>query len=299
MDGMHSGTKIALGVTGLCLVGAIGFGLFTNVVETNSTGLKLTSGGSILADNLAPGRYFTVPLYTRLVSMPRAVQTYISDKSETGLSDGIFYAIRFSVNWRITDAGLYYKSFGGRGDFAGDPAGPGTNQIDNIVYAHVKEAMRNVDSQAVLSTTAEQLFKVPLEQSNAKLKEFGLEALDVGLPEIDLNTSAKDAALEQQVQKVKTQVSAIKADGDVKSADIRAETTRKVGETLGAAKEYVGQVRGQADAEALRLLGQAVPDTKLYGVLRAAEAVQNLPKGSKVMIGTDSPLYQYLQGRME
>ncbi|MGE5674074.1 MAG: SPFH domain-containing protein [Mycobacterium leprae] len=293
--------RIGLILLGLLLVVAVGFGLFTDVVPTNAVGLRISSGGQVLATDLAPGRYLVVPAYTHLAYLPQTLQTYISDKSEVNANDKTFYEVQFAVVWRIADAKLYYKTFAGKAGFSGNPSAAGTTQVDNIVYANVKEALRSVDSQSIKTgtrTDGQRFFGEAVKRSDEALREFGIAISDIRLTSVDLAPSSRASALNAQVQSVATQAAEITAKGNLKVAEINSVTTKQAGEILGEAETYVGQKRGAADAEALRLTRQAVPDPALYKLVQAAGVVENLPEGTRMVIGPESDLYQFLQGAM-
>lgn len=282
-------------LVGLALVGMLAFAVFTDVVEPNSVGLRVSSGGRILDKNLPSGRYLIVPGVNRLVSITKASFPYISDKSHVASTDGVQFDVNFAIPWVISDPEIYWKSFGTTA-----PA-PGTQQVDNIAYSDVKEALRGLDSQTIkigFSGSGGQqvsIFQDTIERTNKKLSSFGIEVKEIRLSEVDLQPSAKDAALKSQVQAVNALADQVAAQARAQVAEINARTTKKVGEIAGDANQYDGKRRGEADAEALSILRAAVPDPALYQQLEATKALMNLPEGTKVVLGPDNPLYQVLQ----
>ncbi|HEY3368351.1 MAG TPA: SPFH domain-containing protein [Symbiobacteriaceae bacterium] len=281
----------------LLLIGAIGFAMFTDVIEPNSEGLRVSSGGKILDKGLAPGRYLIVPGVNHLVSITKASFPYLSDKSHVASSDGVQFDVNFAIPWVISDAEQYWKAFG-----TTNP-GPGGQQVDNIAYSDVKEALRGLESQKikvgfVKSTTGgedESIFKETIVRTNQKLSQFGVAVKEIRLAEVDLQPSAKETALKSQVQAVGAMADQITAQARAQVAEISARTTKKVGEIAGEANQYDGKRRGEADAQALHILRDAVPDPALYQQLEATKALMNLPEGTKLVLGPENPLYQTLQ----
>lgn len=281
---------------GFLFIGLIGFAAFTDVIEPNSVGLRVSSGGKILSKDLTPGRYVTVPGINHLVSITRASFPYLSDKSHVASVDGVQFDVNFAIPWVISDPELYWKAFA-----TTDPS-PGTRQVDNIAYSDVKEALRGLDSQAIKvgvtrkgSSEAESIFKETIVRTNKKLSQFGIEVKEIRLAEVDLQPSAKEAALKSQVQAVSALAEQITAQARAQVAEINARTTKKAGEIAGEANEYDGKRRGEADAAALQILRSAVPDPALYQQLEATKALTNLPEGTKVFLGPGNPLYETLQ----
>jgi len=283
-------------LAGLLLIGLIGFSAFTGVIEPNSVGLRVSSGGKILSKDLAPGRYLIVPGVNHLVSITRASFPYLSDKSHVASTDGVQFDVNFAIPWVISDPELYWKAFA-----TTDPS-PGTRQVDNIAYSDVKEALRGLNSQAVRvgvtrqgSAEADSIFTETIVRTNKKLTQFGIEVKEIRLAEVDLQPSAKEAALKSQVQAVAAMAEQITAQARAQVAEINARTTKKAGEIAGEANEYDGKRRGEADAEALRILRTAVPDPALYQLLQATKAMMSLPEGTKLVLGPNNPLYETLQ----
>jgi regulator of protease activity HflC (stomatin/prohibitin superfamily) len=283
-------------IAAILLIGMIGFNIFTDVVQPHSVGLRLSSGGRILAKNLAPGRYLTVPGVNRLVSITKASFPYQSDKSHVASTDGVQFDVNFAIPWVISDPELYWKAFAST-----DPA-LGTRQVDNIAYSDVKEALRGVDSQAIkvgvingTSGEVASIFTETIVRTNKKLTQFGIEVKEIRLAEVDLQPSSKEAALKSQVQAVSAMAEQITAQARAHVAEINARTTKKAGEIAGEANEFDGKRRGEADAAALQILRNAVPDPALYQQLEATKALMNLPEGTKIVLGPGNPLYETLQ----
>lgn len=278
-------------LAGFLLIGLIGFAVFTGVIEPNSVGLRVSTGGKILSKDLAPGRYIIMPGVNRLVSITKASFPYLSDKSHVASADSVQFDVNFAIPWVISDAELYWKAF------ATTDSAPGNRQVDNIAYSDVKEALRGLDSQAIKMGVAkgESIFQETIVRTNKKLSQYGLQVKEIRLAEVDLQPSAKDAALKSQVQAVAALAEQITAQARAQVAEISAKTTKKAGEIAGEANEYDGRRRGEADAESLRILRTAVPDPALYQQLEATKALTNLPEGTKVFLGPNNPLYETLQ----
>ena len=133
-----------------------------------------------------------------------------------------------------------------------------------------------------------------------KLKELGIELLDVRFKRINYNHSVVEKIYERMISERQQIASKFRSEGEGEAARILGNKERDLNEISSEAYKKVQTIQGQADAEAsqiyARAYGQNPKAAELYEFIKTMEMYRNtLGKQSTLVLSTNSDLFKFLK----
>ena len=127
---------------------------------------------------------------------------------------------------------------------------------------------------------------------------FGVEIIDVRIKRADF-PEAVTASIFNRMRAERDRIAArFRAQGAEEDRKIRAATDRERDVILAVAQRESNQVRGEGEAEAIRILAEALnSDPEFFAFRRSLLSYQIQIKGQDTIVfSADSPLFRYLSG---
>ncbi len=127
---------------------------------------------------------------------------------------------------------------------------------------------------------------------------FGVEIIDVRIKRADF-PEAVTASIFNRMRAERDRIAArFRAQGAEEDRKIRATTDRERDVILAVAQRESNQVRGEGEAEAIRILAEALnSDPEFFAFRRSLLSYQIQIKGQDTIVfSADSPLFRYLSG---
>ena len=231
------------------------------------------------------GLNFKIPLIQNVVLLEKRILSFDIPKT-LGLSSDLkpFEIDNYSC-WRIVDPIAFVKTMRTE-DVA-------TERLKNIVYSQLRAAIGGETLKDVVDTKRTAIMAQVLARSNAQVREYGLEIMDVRIKRTDLPN--RQAIFQRMNADREKMANMYRAEGESASRDIRslAEKTRDV--ILAEAQKTSTIMRGEADAAAMRIFADAIVTSPgFYEFTKSLELYKkSFSANSRVILSTDDPLMQF------
>jgi membrane protease subunit HflC len=133
-----------------------------------------------------------------------------------------------------------------------------------------------------------------------KLKEFGIELLDVRLKRVNYNPDVLGRIYQRMISERLQIAQRFRSEGEGEAARIAGQKERDLNEIQSTAYRRVQEIRGESDAKATEIYARAYTQnpqaSEFYGFLKSMETYRKvLTKESTLILSTDSDLFNLLK----
>src|SRR5678815_5609268 len=133
-----------------------------------------------------------------------------------------------------------------------------------------------------------------------KLKEFGIELLDLRLKRVNYNPDVLDRIYQRMISERRQIAQRFRSEGEGEAARIAGQKERDINEIQSTAYRRVQEIRGESDAKASEIYARAYTQNpqaaEFYNFLKSMETYRRvLTKESTLILSTDSDLFQLLK----
>jgi membrane protease subunit HflC len=107
----------------------------------------------------------------------------------------------------------------------------------------------------------------------------------------------QEKVYERMVSERKRQAAQFRSEGEGTKAEIIGQMEKELKSIVSGAYRKAEEIRGEADAEATRIYGEAFnQDPEFYAFFKTLETYKEAPYNNTfVIMGTDSDYYQFLK----
>jgi len=232
--------------------------------------------------------------FQSILRFDRRLRVYDPRPSEFLTRDKKNLVIENYVAWRIEDPDLFVK---GVGDTASAEM-----RLHDIIWSGLSAALGTVDLESLVSASAEKVQSatmLDLMTTNADrtaLAQYGIRVLDVRIKRLNLpeqNKQSVFARMRAERERVATQY---RAEGEQQALVIRAGADREKEAILSAAYKDAETIRGEGDAAATRIYGDAYSkNPRFYKLVRTLESYKKvLDDKTTIILNSDSALLKVL-----
>ncbi len=133
-----------------------------------------------------------------------------------------------------------------------------------------------------------------------KLKEFGIELLDIRFKRINYNESVRRKIYDRMISERQQIAERHRSEGAGEAAKILGEKERDLREIESTAYKKIQEIRGGADAKATEIYASAYNQSKeaveLYEFIKSLETYEEaVDEKTTLILSTDSDLFRYLK----
>jgi membrane protease subunit HflC len=133
-----------------------------------------------------------------------------------------------------------------------------------------------------------------------KLKEFGIELLDVRLKRVNYNPDVLGRIYQRMISERLQIAQRFRSEGEGEAARIAGNKERDLNEIRSTAYRRVQEIRGESDAKATEIYARAYTQNpqaaEFYAFLKSMETYRKvLTKESTLILSTDSDLFSLLK----
>jgi membrane protease subunit HflC len=134
-------------------------------------------------------------------------------------------------------------------------------------------------------------------QEQADAQGFGIEVVDVRIKRADFPDSIVESVYTRMRSEREVQAERLRAEGEEQFLTKTAGVDKDVENIAASADETSNRLRGDGEAEAIRILAEALEaDADLFAFRRSLEAYATiLGSQSTLVLSANSPLFQFLQ----
>ena len=149
------------------------------------------------------------------------------------------------------------------------------------------------------SESRSELLENVFEASKARVKEgqFGVEMIDVRMKRADFSDRVQDAIYNRMRAERNRIATRFRSEGEEEDLKIRAQANKQREIILAEAERTGNEVRGKGEAEAIRILADALnQDPEFFAFRRSLESYQKfLNQQTTVILSSDADLFKFLQ----
>ncbi|MBI4524100.1 MAG: protease modulator HflC [Deltaproteobacteria bacterium] len=235
-----------------------------------------------------PGLHWKIPFVQQLHKIERRILSSDSESSEYLTLDRKRVLVNHVTRWRISDPLQFYISVR---DEVGARA-----RLDDLVFSELRQEIASRDFGDIIAEQREPAMERVAGRTAEKAKQFGIHVVDVRIKRADLPSEVQASVFARMVAERERIAKRYRSEGAEESAKITAETDKEKTIILAKAYEESQRRRGEGDALATRVYGEATgKDPEFYGFIRSLEAYEKfLGDKSTILLSPDSRLLRHL-----
>jgi len=237
------------------------------------------------------------------------------DPSQIPTLDKTFIWVDTFARWRIVDALRFFEKVNNEMAAQSQLDAILNSTTRNMVQSHslielVRDSNRKMevltspvegrDDQIVTNVEVGRgrLMLMVLEQSEPKVKELGIQLVDVRVKRINYIEAVQERVFERMIAERKQIAEKFRSEGQGQRQKIEGRMEKELKTIQAEAYRKSEEIKGKADAEAAAIYAQAYgKDPAFYALVKTLDLYRNLPeKEIDLLIGTDSDFFRYIKG---
>lgn len=232
--------------------------------------------------------------FQSILRFDRRLRVYNPRPSEFLTRDKKNLVIENYVAWRIEDPDLFVKS-------VGDTASA-EMRLHDIIWSGLSAALGTLDLESLVSASADKvqaasmLDMLTTHADLTALAQYGIRVVDVRIKRLNLPEQNKQSVFARMRAERGRIAMQYRAEGEEQALVIRANADREKEAILSAAYKDAEKIRGEGDAEATRIYGQAYSkNPHFYKLVRTLESYKKvLDDKTTIILNSDSALLKVL-----
>src|SRR5262249_24540439 len=117
------------------------------------------------------------------------------------------------------------------------------------------------------------------------LEEYGIEIVDIRVRRLNHPPQVRQAIFDRIISERNKKVAYYRSEGQKQAENIKSDSDRKIAELQATTAANTQRIRGEADAEAVRILNEAQAlDPQFYAFLKKLEEYQRILGDNKTML---------------
>jgi membrane protease subunit HflC len=311
-------TRSVLILLALALLALVASSFFYIVNEHEQ--VILTQFGKTVGEpKRAAGMQFKLPLIQKANRVDKRILEWDGRASEMPTRDKLYVVVDTFGRWRISDPLQFFTRL--RDERSA------LSRLDDIIGSEVRNAVAKHDLIEMVRTTRDRkpaidaqtnpdasqsgilppitLGRTALEnevvkQAAPKLKDFGIELMDVRFMRINYNARVSSKIHERMISERQQIASRFRSEGEGEAAKILGAKERDLRRIESEAYRQIQKIRGEADAKATEIFARAYGDSpeaaEFHKFLRTMDTYRKaLGPDSTLVLSTDSDLFHYLK----
>ncbi|PIP39414.1 MAG: HflC protein [Desulfobacterales bacterium CG23_combo_of_CG06-09_8_20_14_all_51_8] len=307
---------------GIVLLMIIGFASSAYIVDETEQ-VVITKFRRVVGEPITePGLKFRIPVIYEANYFPKNIQAWNGEPGQIITQDKSYIWADTFARWRIVDPIAFIKivrdmpSAQSRLSEIINPA------VRDAITSHkLIETVRNsnrkmsalevVDTEMLSVDSVEEksqsdyqiqtgraaLTREILKASQPKLKNFGIELLDVKIKRLNYIETVRESVYNRMIAERKQVAEKIRSEGRGKAQGIEGDKEKDLKQIQSDAYRTAQEIKGKADAEATKIYADAFNlDPEYYSFTKALDVYQtSLDKKSRMVLSTDSEFLRYLK----
>ena len=280
----------------------------------------ITQFGKPVGDPITKsGLHFKIPFIQEVNQIDNRFLAWDGKPNEMPTKDKTYILVDTFARWRILDAKQYFlrlrdeRSAQSRlNDILGSETRNAiakhelieivrtTKDREPIVDEVLSDAPGNVGVLYEISKGRALIEKEIFELAGEKLKDFGIELLDIRFKRINYNETVRKRIYERMISERQQIAERFRSEGEGEAARIIGKKERDLQEIESEAYKQIQKIQGDADAKATEIYASAYNQSKqsvdFYEFVKTLETYEEVIDSETTMIlSTESDLYRYLK----
>lgn len=275
----------------LILAAILAYTALFQVSEVESA-IVLRFGRPIGAPIKKAGLYLKVPFTDEVRRFDKRLLNYDSDPKEIITQDKKNVVMDNYARWKIVDPLLFLQTVQ---NISGAQA-----RLDDIIYSELREKVAKYTFNEIIAVKREEIMQKVTQSSAEKAKLLGIEVVDMRIKRADLPKQNEDNVYQRMEAERQQQAKKYRAEGQEKMLEIKSDAERQKTVILADAYKQAELIKGEGDAEALKIYADAYnKDPEFYKFVRTLAAYEKILKGqgkNKLILSSDSEIWKTLEG---
>ena len=251
----------------------------------------ITEFGEFKRSVTTPGIHFKKPFVEKISRFEKRMLSTDAPPGQYLTLDKKRLVVDFLARWRIEDPLIFYKSV--RNLFSAN------TRIEDIVYSELREEMATHNINEVIAENRELIMNKVKEGSSEKLKEYGIQLVDVRIKRADLPSEVQQSVFDRMVAE-RTRISKrYRSEGEEESAKIRAETNKNKEIILAKAYAKSEKIKCEGDKKATEIYSASYnKDPEFYEFMKKLETYETvIDEKTIIFLPMNSSLFDLIQKR--
>ncbi|MGV0005836.1 MAG: protease modulator HflC [Candidatus Porifericomitaceae bacterium WSBS_2022_MAG_OTU9] len=246
--------------------------------------------GEIDRIGLEPGLHFIIPVVNTVEFFEKRLLILDEDPERFLTKEKKEVIVDFYVMWRVADVSNFYRATKGS-----------IRQAEVLLKQRAISALRDEFGertvQEVVVDERGQMMEKVRERFAGIPEELGIELIDMRTIQVDLPDRIRNSVFDRMRAERGRVAKDWRARGEEAAERIRATADREREFILALAYRKSETIRGQGDAEATDIYGEAYgKDKEFYNFYRSLNAYRNSFQGGDVMVlGTNEEFFKYFR----
>lgn len=235
-----------------------------------------------------PGLHFKIPFIQQLHTFEDRLLYSDADPRQIYTQDKKNLIVDNFARWRIADPLKFLVSV--------QNVSYAQSRLDDIIFSAVREELGQRTLTEIVAESREDIMKRVTDLSYDAALALGIDIVDVRIKRADLPIENKANVFERMRAERTRQAKEYRAEGEEIATKIRAQTDLEVTTLTSEALQKSQLIRGEGDAEALRIYADAFEkDPRFFEFWRTLEAYEKtLGQGTTVVMPPSSDFFRYL-----
>ena len=272
-------------------------------------------GKSIGGPKTEPGLYFKIPIIQKANVFPKNLLEWDGDAGQVPTLDKTFIYVDTFARWKIVDALKFFETVNnlvgalGRLDDIIDPA------VRNLITSYpLLETVRNTNREldtfevgvghvqdqrplGVVRTGRQSITEKILKQAQPKLKDFGIELVDVQIKRLNYVEQVRKSVYQRMIAERKQIAEKFRSEGQGEARKIEGNQEKDLKKIRSEAYRKAQEIMGKAEAEATTIYANAYEkDPQFYSFLKSLKVYEKtFDKETSLILSTDSDLLRYFK----
>ncbi|MBI5521625.1 MAG: protease modulator HflC [Desulfarculus sp.] len=278
------------------------------------------------------GLYFKIPMIQEVHLFDKRLLKWDGKPNEIPTRDKKYIWVDTTARWRIVDPLLYLQTVGNETGASSrlddiidsvvrdmvssnllvelvrsadwDPTPPSDSPLAKVVTPLLPldtaggQAAGGVAAEPLEVKVGRQLITRSMLSEAAKLtKQYGIELLDVEIKRINYVETVQKRVFERMISERKRIASQYRSEGEGEKARILGTMEKELARVRSEAYRTAQETRGQGDAKATTIFGQAFgQDAQFYTLFKTLETYKAMsPDKTELILSTDGDYFKFLK----
>ncbi|XLZ70474.1 protease modulator HflC [Massilia sp. SR12] len=240
-----------------------------------------------------PGLHFKLPPpFQNVVYLDKRIQTLDPKEADRFITaEKMNILVDAFVKWRVTEPRLYFVSFGGDDNRAGD-------RMQQIVKAALNDEITKRTVREVISGQRGKVMESIRSKVVDEAKQIGVEIVDVRLKRVDYVEQINNSVYERMKAERVRVANEARSTGSAESEQIRADADKQRTVILAEAYREAEKIKGEGDAKASQIYAEAFGrNPEFYKFYRSLEAYRSSfkSKADVMLVDPQSDFFKYFK----
>ena len=302
----------------LVILALVVFAVFSSAYVVDETEqVVLTQFGRAVGEaKTTPGLYFKIPVIQQANYFFKNLQSWDGDPGQVPTLDKTFIVVDTFARWKIVDPLKFFQTVNNMTGAMSRLDDIIDSAVRNFVTSYplietVRMSNRELDVSEVglevvkdTSPLGEVKFgrsnitKGILEQAQPKLKDFGIELVDVKFKQLNYVEEVQKTVYGRMIAERKQIAEKFRSEGKGEARKIEGDMEKDLKEIDSGAYKTAQEISGKADAEATLIYARALgKDPEFYSFIQTLDIYKDtMDKSTSLVLSTDSELLRFFKG---